>query len=120
MIVVAIIAIISAIAVPAYQGYVQEARFSTARASIDTLQVFLEDYRLDNNRYQDRTGVASTTYSEAGLFNNYGWAPRDDADLFDFSLLATNDNYTVNVNYANSLLVSCTQNESTFSCNYSE
>ncbi len=52
MIAVAILVIVVSIAIPAYQGYVREAQLSTARANIDSLRVFLVDWRLDNNTYQ--------------------------------------------------------------------
>ena len=81
MIVVAIIAIISSIAIPAYNGYIRESKYSAALASIDTMKVFLEDYRLENSGY-----VSQATMTEAQILTNYGWSPRDNDSPFTFSI----------------------------------
>ena len=49
MIAVAILAIISAIAIPAYQGYLAEARYGTAIKDIRQMQLILDDLAGDNN-----------------------------------------------------------------------
>jgi prepilin-type N-terminal cleavage/methylation domain-containing protein len=49
MIAVAILAIISAIAIPLYQGYVVEARFGTAAKDLAQIQVLLDDLATDNS-----------------------------------------------------------------------
>jgi prepilin-type N-terminal cleavage/methylation domain-containing protein len=49
MIAVAILAILSAIAVPLYQGYVVEARYGTALKDIRQMQLILDDLALDNS-----------------------------------------------------------------------
>jgi prepilin-type N-terminal cleavage/methylation domain-containing protein len=49
MIAVAILAIISAIAIPLYQGYVTEARFGTAMKDIRQMQLILDDLASDND-----------------------------------------------------------------------
>ena len=49
MIAVAILAIISAIAIPLYQGYILEARFSTAQKDIRQAQLILDDLASDND-----------------------------------------------------------------------
>jgi type IV pilus assembly protein PilE len=51
MVVVAIVAIIGAIAVPSYQNYVREARRSTAQGQMVELQSVLERFFSDNNTY---------------------------------------------------------------------
>lgn len=49
MIAVAILAIISAIAIPLYQGYVTEARFGTAAKDVGQAQLILDDLAADRN-----------------------------------------------------------------------
>jgi prepilin-type N-terminal cleavage/methylation domain-containing protein len=49
MIAVAILAILSAIAVPLYQGYVVEARYGTALKDIRQMQLILDDLALENS-----------------------------------------------------------------------
>lgn len=49
MIAVAILAIISAIAIPLYQGYVTEARFGTAAKDVTQIQLILDDLATENS-----------------------------------------------------------------------
>ena len=51
MVVVAIIAILGAIAIPAYQNYVTEARRNTAQGQMVQLSATLERFFSDNNSY---------------------------------------------------------------------
>ena len=97
MIVIAILVIIVGIAIPAYQGYVREAQLSTARANADSLRVFLEDWRLDNNTYQLVDG--ETTFDPKAAAQ-LGWAPDGDQNLYAYQVVgATATSYTLNVTY---------------------
>lgn len=49
MIAVAILAIISAIAIPLYQGYVVEARYGTAAKDLAQIQLILDDLATENS-----------------------------------------------------------------------
>ncbi len=51
MIVVAVLAIITAIAMPAYNGYVQTSREAVLMNNISTIEVFQEDFRLRTGNY---------------------------------------------------------------------
>lgn len=51
MIVVAVLAIISAIALPAYNGYVQTSRQAVLVNNISTIEIFQEDRRLRTGTY---------------------------------------------------------------------
>lgn len=116
MITVAILSIITAIAIPAYNGYIAEARISTARSNIDSLRLFLEDYRLDNDCYTVNCGSSTTYTGIANIENVYGWNPRhDDSDL-EYVLSVTNTTYTVNAYYSDGW-VNCDQNSSCSSSN---
>ena len=117
MIVVAIIAIISAIAIPAYNGYIQEAQISTARTSLDSLKLFLEDYRLDNGCYSDDASSCSTgTLSGAAAIEAvYGWNPNQDDSGLTYSLTVSDaSSYTITVNYSGGS-ITC---DNAGSCNY--
>lgn len=50
MIVVGIIAILSAIAVPIYQGYVSGSKRNAAQAVLEQIPVLIENYRAENGR----------------------------------------------------------------------
>jgi len=72
MIVVAIMAIIAAVAMPLYSGYIQSSRVGALINNISTIEVFEEDFRLRTGAYQ------------AGVFNGapnaglvlLGWQPQ--------------------------------------------
>ena len=72
MVAVGLIAVISAIAIPVYNGYVTQSRIGALIDNISTVEVFEEDYRLRNGVYQ------------AGVYNGgpdadllqLGWAPQ--------------------------------------------
>jgi len=74
MIVVAIMAIIAAVAMPLYNGYIQTSREGALINNIATVEVFQEDFRLRNGAYQ------------AGEFDGgpdanllvLGWQPQSD------------------------------------------
>ena len=51
MIVVAILAIISAIAIPVYRNYITASKINAARASIEQFSVLLESYRAENGTF---------------------------------------------------------------------
>lgn len=61
MIAVAIIGILAAIALPAYQNYVREARRSDAMAGLLDLQRQQERWRVNNSSYTSGTGLTFPT-----------------------------------------------------------
>lgn len=63
MIVVAIIAILSAIAVPGYQEYVMRGRLQEAHAGLSAKQVQLEQWFLDRRTYVGAPACADDTRS---------------------------------------------------------
>jgi type IV pilus assembly protein PilE len=56
MIVVAVIAVLSAIALPSYTDYVTRSKFAEAYAHLADLRVKMEQYYLDNRRYSTNAG----------------------------------------------------------------
>lgn len=70
MIVVGIIGILSAIAIPSYKDYVKTARVSAVQGSVESLQIFLEDYHMTNGTY-------ATAASLSDIGTTYGWEPKD-------------------------------------------
>ncbi|MGD2117462.1 MAG: type IV pilin protein [Chromatiales bacterium] len=94
MVVIAILSIIAALAIPAYDGYVKEARLSTARANMDSLRLFLEDYRLDNGTYISGAGANP---SLAQLSTNYGWTPDGDTGAYTYGVSLSANSYDITV-----------------------
>ncbi len=93
---VAILAVVSAIAIPAYLSYIREAELGTARVNADSLRIFLEDWRLDNGSYQVGGSASFNPETSAQL----GWVPEGDRDLYSYAVVgATANDYTVVVTY---------------------
>lgn len=89
MMVVAIIAILSAIALPLYRGYIQTSREGVLVTNIATIQVFQEDARLRGGAYiagaYDVAG-GDTSLSDPPL----GWNPQDEEFVYNVVLVGAN------------------------------
>lgn len=85
LIAVAVIAILSAIAIPAYEGYITSSRQNTARINARTLALFMENYyerQCDTGACTYKIGTASPPYSYVpgstpAWANQLGWDPTD-------------------------------------------
>jgi prepilin-type N-terminal cleavage/methylation domain-containing protein len=53
LIVVVIIGVLAAIAIPAYNGYINKAQRTSAQATLDTIRKTLESYYVDYQEYPD-------------------------------------------------------------------
>ena len=85
MVTVAILAIISAIAVPAYNGYVRTSRFSEAQNEIALIKVAQSEFFLENNTYFGPVAnAADPTAASNGMYTT------QDAKLKYFSIAITN------------------------------
>ena len=89
MVAVAIIAIVAAIAIPSYTGYITTSRNAAARANIEPLRLALEDHWLDNGTYVAGTWDPSGAQTlESGAM---GWSPDGDDDKFVYIVAAVSD-----------------------------
>lgn len=89
MIAVAILAIISAIAIPAYNGYVRESRLGAMRMNLDTLRIAVEAFRLDSPRADygpTKSYVTDKTKTE--IDTQYGWRPEGDNAAYIYTVSA--------------------------------
>ncbi len=75
MLAVAIIGIITSVALPLFQGYTATSREGAARANLDLLKTYQENYYLENGTYL----VGSYCYPDDGessdMTTALGWAP---------------------------------------------
>jgi len=72
VIAVAIIALLAALAIPAYEGYVRTSREGALVANISTMEVFQEDFRV-------RTGAYLQTAADIdAIAGAIGWRPNAD------------------------------------------
>ncbi|MDY6978779.1 MAG: type IV pilin protein [Pseudomonadota bacterium] len=75
MIVVAILAVITSIAIPAYNGYISSARNTEAHNNMAALRLAEEEYYLENNTYVagEYDAGGTQTLSTGAL----GWSPSE-------------------------------------------
>jgi type IV pilus assembly protein PilA len=65
MIVVAIIGILAAVAIPAYQDYVTKAKMAKVLSTIDPLKLALQDYAQRNGAFPIHAGITANTTGAA-------------------------------------------------------
>ena len=75
MIAVAIIAIIAAVGMPAYNGYITTSREGVLVNNLSTIEVFQEDFRLRTGNFLVAAGNLAVI--TAGI----GWQPQDDGGV---------------------------------------
>ncbi|GAB6064602.1 type IV pilin protein [Deferrisoma palaeochoriense] len=76
MIVVAILGILAAIAVPMYKGYITTARKSEAKSNLETIRLLEEQYYADYKTYVAGADTATL------IANLPGFEPGNPADLY--------------------------------------
>lgn len=90
MIVVAVVAILSAIALPAYQEYVKRSQRAEARAAILKADGWLERFYSENNRYNNGSATGNDSFSAA-----FGNVPSSGAARYQITLAVTTSTYTI-------------------------
>ncbi len=85
MIVIAVIGILTAIAVPTYKHYIATSCMGSAGANMLVLRNHLENYRLENDSYLTGTHVAGQTTNT--LIKQLHWQP-DDNGTFTYVISA--------------------------------
>ncbi|MFN3238155.1 MAG: type IV pilin protein [Pseudomonadales bacterium] len=110
MVAVAIIGVITAIALPIYTDYVATAREGAMRENMNSIRLFQEEARLANGAYQAGTYDPDDPNAAGGLTAVIGWAPRtttdeityvvDEVTANSFRVTATHsDGYSVQETY---------------------
>ena len=84
MVTVAIIGVLSAIAVPSYNNYVRTSQLGTARANAETLAGFEDTYFYENDTYL----AGSYTPPGANGLAALEWVPSGDKDLYSYVVTA--------------------------------
>jgi prepilin-type N-terminal cleavage/methylation domain-containing protein len=92
MLVVAILGLISAVAIPLYNGYIDSAREGALLSTMSTMQVYQEDLRVRTGAYA--SGTYDTGGGDTTLVDNLGWEPQDD-DGTTYVVAAGANSYTV-------------------------
>ena len=102
MITAAVIAMLAAIAIPTYNGYIDTSKHAAALTNAEILQPFVDNYYYENGTY------LVGTYDPGGdvttLPNALGWRPDGDKDQFKYDIAACgggsiDECYTITVTY---------------------
>ena len=102
MITSAVIAMLAAIAIPSYNGYINTSKHAAALTNAEILQPFVDNYYYENGTYLVGTydpGGDVTTLPDA-----LGWRPDGDKDQFKYDIAACgggsiDECYTITVTY---------------------
>ncbi len=90
MIAIAIIGILAAIALPAYNNYLETARQGALTHNISTMRIFQEDFRLRTGNYG-----AFTWDPDAPADTPIGWRPDSDGTGATYVVTVDGNTYTV-------------------------
>lgn len=102
MITVAIVAIIAAVAIPAYQGYIKSSHFAAARLNAQSLQLFLEDFFLDNDQYLPSSVTSGSNLNKSQLNSNFGWSPDGDENKYTYTVTVYTNTWDITVEHTGS------------------
>ena len=91
MISVAIVAILAAVAIPAYFTYIEEAAIQTTLFNVKTMQVSVEEFRL----YDPSGQYPNGTFNNAQIDNQIGWNPGNMGTKFNYTLVSRPNNYDI-------------------------
>ncbi len=87
MIVVAILGILAAVAVPMYRGYVTTAKRAEAKSNLETIRLLQEQYYADHREYVEGVYEVGSTTLQTNL---PGFQPGDPANLYyDYAVAFT-------------------------------
>lgn len=93
MIVVAILGILSAIAVPVYRGYITEAKKTEAKTNLDTLRLLEEQYFADKGYYTGAVNHATLLNTGTSPFKT-SFQPGSKI-YFQYSITGNNTTYVI-------------------------
>lgn len=83
MIVVAIIAILGGIAIPAYNQYIEDSAVSATKFNLESMRLSVEDYRLDYDDYPP-----AGNYTNAAIDAQIGWDPGGMGVKYNYTLVS--------------------------------
>lgn len=111
MITIAVLSVLVAIALPAYDNYVREGHFTAMRATLNGLRTPIEDFRLENGNYgttgtlSGTSQISRTLYPSTGRFD---WTPSGDTGVYTYTVVVTGTNsYDVLGQYGSGVWVRC-------------
>lgn len=85
MIVIAILGVVAAVAIPSYNGYISGARLAEAQNNIAALKLAQEEFFLENNSYFTGADTSAVETASGGL-----WAAQaGDGGIVNFNYIVT-------------------------------
>ena len=100
MIAIAILGIVTAIAIPAYNGYIETARMTEAKNNIAAIKLAEEEFFLENNRYfynntgnTDLANASGSLWSAVAGYDDNGDGTKD--VNFTYTVTGSGTNYTI-------------------------
>lgn len=106
IIVIAIIGVLTAIAIPGYVGYQKKATKTEAYTNLEALRLLQEQYHAEYGEYAPRDAGSNGTLSGVTAIQGYlaGFKPGSESDLkFDYEI-----NYTVASGITNTFIANAT------------
>jgi type IV pilus assembly protein PilE len=91
LITMAILAIITAIAIPAYQGYISTARETEGWENLSALKLAEEEFFLENNGYFSGGNATALNVSSSGLWQ--AEPSKDGTFNFDYAVVLSGGGY---------------------------
>jgi len=93
MVVIAILGVVTAVAIPSYKGYVSSARLTEAKNNIAALKIAEEEYFLENNAYfYNNTSNTDLASASGGLWS----AQAGDGGVnFNYTVTGSGNSYTI-------------------------
>jgi type IV pilus assembly protein PilE len=96
MIVVGVIGVLAAIAIPQYDSYVRKSKRADAKVALSSLAQMQESFFANNNRYTSKLGTGGLNCQKKGICNadELTTSPEKDKN-YTLSITATANSYTV-------------------------
>lgn len=96
LVTVAILAILTAVAIPAYNGYITAAKMTEAKNNIAALKLAEEEFFLENNTYFDNGGGTDNSLLASNSQGLWAAIKGDDGNVnFTYSVSSSSTGYSI-------------------------
>lgn len=92
MISIAVLSVIVAIALPAYNNYVRESHFTAIRTTMHGMRTSIEDFRLENGNYGTNATLSGIDQISAAKGGRFDYTPSGDTAAYNYTVVVTATN----------------------------